>query len=60
MSWLPVFLLRQKRECNQGVELLGPLLFSGKDDFSVQELDFFLVAQGCGLDVKREKKNRKS
>lgn len=39
------------------MELLGPLLFSGKADFSVQELDFLLVAQGCSLDVKREKKN---
>lgn len=34
--------------------------FSGKDDFSGQELDFFLVAQGCSLDVKGEKQNHKS
>lgn len=39
------------------MELLGPLLFSGKADFSVQELDFFLVAHGCSLDVKGEKKS---
>lgn len=26
----------------------------------MQELDFSLVAQGCSLDVKGEKKNRKS
>lgn len=28
--------------------------------FSVQELDFFLVAQGCSLDIKGEKKDCKS
>ena len=37
------------------MELLGPLLFFSGEDFSVQELDFFLVGQGCGLDVKGEK-----
>lgn len=26
----------------------------------MQELDFFMMAQGCGLDVKGEKKHHKS
>lgn len=53
------FLLRRKRVQSRNGTIRSITFFTARMIFSVQELDFFFVAQGFGLDVKGGKKKKK-